>query len=102
MFLNGAFEVETLLDPGELLARLLETETAHGRIREIHWGPRTLDLDLLLYDHLILEHPDLVLPHPRMLDRKFVLAPLAEIAPWIVHPLAGCRIADALEALGEP
>jgi len=101
-FLNGAFEVETLLDPWELLTRLLETETAHGRKRDIHWGPRTLDLDLLLYDHDVLEHPDLVVPHPRMLERKFVLAPLAEIAPWVVHPLAGCRIADALAVLGEP
>ena len=99
VFLNGAIELETLMTPHELLERLQTTENAHGRTRTQRWGPRTLDLDLLLYDDVISDHQDLVLPHPRMLERKFVLQPLCEIAPWVVHPLARLRMIEALASL---
>ena len=87
-FLNGAAMLETTLAARELLDRLLEIETSLGRERREHWGPRTIDLDLLLYDDLILGLPDLVVPHPRMLERAFVLKPAAEIAGDLVHPVA--------------
>jgi dihydroneopterin aldolase / 2-amino-4-hydroxy-6-hydroxymethyldihydropteridine diphosphokinase len=99
IFLNGALELETLMTPYELLNLLQKTEDAHGRTRSVHWGPRTLDLDLLLYDDFISEKADLLIPHPRMMDRKFVLQPLCEIAPWVVHPLTRQRMADALADL---
>ncbi len=98
-FLNGAFELETLLTPMELLHLLQKTEDAHGRTRSVHWGPRTLDLDLLLYDDIISEKADLLIPHPRMMERRFVLQPLCEIAPWVVNPLTRQRMADALADL---
>ena len=101
VFLNGAFELETLLTPRELLERLQRTEEAHGRTRTLHWGPRTLDLDLLMYDDVITDKTDLVIPHPRMMERKFVLQPLCEIAPWMVNPLTRQRMADALADLAD-
>ena len=103
VFLNGVFELETLLTPRELLERLQKTEDAHGRTRTLHWGPRTLDLDLLMYDDVITDKTDLVIPHPRMMERKFVLQPLCEIAPWLVNPLTRQRMSDALADLaGDP
>lgn len=87
-FLNGAALLETNLTPHELLAKLLAIETSLGRVRVEHWGPRTMDLDLLLYGDLVLESPDLIVPHPRMLERAFVLQPAAEIAGTMVHPIA--------------
>ncbi|MCR5469077.1 MAG: 2-amino-4-hydroxy-6-hydroxymethyldihydropteridine diphosphokinase [Lachnospiraceae bacterium] len=86
-FLNGALEVETLLSPDELLDNLHDVEQKAGRKRKEHWGPRTLDLDILMYDDKIIQTPDLVIPHMDMLNRKFVLEPMAEIAPYVVHPL---------------
>ena len=80
-FLNGVIEVETDLEPRDLLDRLLEIEQEFGRRRSRRRGPRTLDLDLLLYGDRIIEEPDLQVPHPRMHERDFVLEPLAEIAP---------------------
>jgi 2-amino-4-hydroxy-6-hydroxymethyldihydropteridine diphosphokinase len=80
-FLNAAAEVRTRLGPRELLAACLEIEAGLGRLRTERWGPRAIDLDLLLFGELRMEEPDLVLPHPRMRERAFVLAPLAEIAP---------------------
>lgn len=88
-FLNGALELRTLLEPEELLACLHEIEQAAGRERLIHWGPRTLDLDILLYDDLVLDTPTLHIPHREMALRDFVLEPMAEIAPWVRHPLLG-------------
>ena len=93
-FLNGALELETLLEPRELLDALHEIEQAANRVREIHWGPRTLDLDILLYDDLVLDEPDLQIPHVEMHKRDFVLTPLAEIAPWVRHPLTKKTVAE--------
>lgn len=87
-FLNAAAVVETSLAPRELLAALLRIETEAGRDRgkEQRWGPRTLDLDLIFYCDVVIDEPGLILPHPRMHERAFVLQPLAEIAPEVVHP----------------
>ncbi|TNE43914.1 MAG: 2-amino-4-hydroxy-6-hydroxymethyldihydropteridine diphosphokinase [Deltaproteobacteria bacterium] len=92
MFLNGAIALETELSPESLLRRIQELEHQHGRTRDVHWGPRTLDLDILLYDDLVLnlEAPlPLVLPHPRMNDRRFVLQPLCDLASDHKHPTLG-------------
>ena len=90
-YLNGAATILTSLSPRELLGALLEIETAHGRDRstERRWGPRRLDLDLLMYEDRIIDEPDLVIPHPRLHQRTFVLTPLAQIAPAAVHPVLG-------------
>lgn len=88
VFLNAVIALETVLSPMGLLEALLKTERAFGRDRSagMRNGPRTLDLDLLLYDDLILDSEPLTLPHPRLAERRFVLAPLAEIAPTYRHP----------------
>jgi 2-amino-4-hydroxy-6-hydroxymethyldihydropteridine diphosphokinase len=96
-FINCAITVETALPPRALLQRALDVERAFGRHRADgeRWGPRTLDIDILVYDDVTLDEPDLVLPHPRLLERAFVLVPLAEIRPDLtVH---GVRVAEALE-----
>jgi 2-amino-4-hydroxy-6-hydroxymethyldihydropteridine diphosphokinase len=85
-FLNLVVELEARLSARELLAVCHEIENGLGRTRERHWGPRTIDLDLLLCDDLTLDEPDLQLPHPRLLERQFVLVPLAEIAPDLRLP----------------
>lgn len=88
-FLNMIIRVETKLDAHELLAACQKIESELGRVRDIRWGPRTVDLDILLYnnDNIITER--LTVPHPRMHERAFVLIPLLEIAPFIVHPVTG-------------
>ncbi len=86
-FLNGVMEIRTLLTPFELLTALHEIENSHGRKRVLRWGPRTLDLDILLYDDLVLDTPDLNIPHIDMQNRDFVLDPMAEIAPYKMHPV---------------
>lgn len=88
-FLNAAIAIETTLSPHALLAVLLQTENSLGRQRIERWGPRTLDLDLLLFDELVLESPDLVVPHPRLAWRRFALDPAAEVAGSKVHPTIG-------------
>jgi len=88
-FINAVAEIVTDLDPQSLLALLLGIETAQGRIRHEKNGPRTLDLDLLLYDDVALALPELTLPHPRLHLRAFVLQPLAEIAPDLAIPGRG-------------
>jgi 2-amino-4-hydroxy-6-hydroxymethyldihydropteridine diphosphokinase len=80
-FLNTVAEVETALEPRELLMLLLAIEKELGRVRTVHWGPRTVDLDLLLFGGEEIDTPDLVVPHPRLSQRAFVMAPLAELAP---------------------
>jgi len=92
-FVNAVAGIETQLAPRELLERLLEIERDHGRVREYPNAPRTLDLDILLYGERVVSEPGLTIPHPRMLERAFVLVPLGEIAPDAVVPGRG-RIAD--------
>ena len=94
-FLNATAELEATLDPRALLDRLLEIERELGRERREKWGPRRIDLDLLLYADRVIDEPDLKLPHPLMHKRRFVLQPLAEIAPEAAHPVLGMPI-DAL------
>lgn len=86
-FVNGAIGLKTLYTPYELLDALHRIEAGAGRTREIHWGPRTLDLDILLYDDRILEQADLIVPHADMANRMFVLQPLSELCPGKVHPV---------------
>lgn len=100
-FLNGVMEIETILPPGELLMRMQELETAAHRERLIHWGPRTLDLDMLFYDDDILQLPELILPHPDLENRDFVLSPMAEIAPYFRHPVSGKTIRQLKKELEE-
>ncbi len=97
-FINAVAGVQTRLAPGDLLRALLQIEARHGRDRTFKNAPRTLDLDLLLYDDLAMHVPGLTLPHPRMADRAFVLLPLAEIAPAALIPGHG-RVADCLARL---
>ncbi|MCD2346658.1 2-amino-4-hydroxy-6-hydroxymethyldihydropteridine diphosphokinase [Clostridium guangxiense] len=93
-FLNGAAEIKTLMSPLELMNFLLEVEKKLKRERKIHWGPRTIDLDILLYDDIVTEDEHIIIPHPRMHERLFVLDPLCDIAPYKVHPLLNKRIID--------
>lgn len=97
-YLNAVAELETALEPEALLAALLEIEHRHGRERPVHWGPRILDLDLLLYDGAVIASAVLTVPHPRMAERPFVLVPLAEIAPDVEVPGAG-RVSALLARL---
>ncbi|MFD3394848.1 2-amino-4-hydroxy-6-hydroxymethyldihydropteridine diphosphokinase [Aquirufa sp. OSTEICH-129V] len=85
-FLNQVIEVETTLDPETILSQLLAIEQVFGRVREVKWGPRNIDLDLLLVGEAQLNTTQLTLPHPRIQDRKFILIPLVEIAPDVLHP----------------
>jgi len=100
-FLNAVFAVHTGLSPQDLLRAMQHIENSHHRQRRIHWGPRTLDLDLLLYGTCRIDTGDLLLPHPHMTARAFVLAPLCEIAPDLRHPVTGEPFTDSLRELGE-
>lgn len=99
MFLNMAIEIETDLKPGELLGLLKEVEKEVGRGKTYKWGPRIIDLDILLFDNISVDEYNLTIPHPLMHEREFVLKPLAEIAPDVTHPLLHERIQELLHHL---
>ncbi len=96
-FMNAAVEIKTTLDPYKLLSVLQETENALGRERDVDWGPRTIDLDILLYDDQIISDDKLQVPHPLLHERLFVLKPLSEIAPNAVHPVMEKKIIEIYE-----
>lgn len=98
-FLNGAIELKTLLTPYELLDFLHELEAEAGRERRVHWGPRTLDLDILFYQDFLSNDPALTVPHPDMENREFVLKPLDELCPWYFHPVTGKTVRQMLREL---
>lgn len=95
-FLNAVLELETRLSPERLLHRLLQVERLAHRRRGVRWGPRTLDLDLLLYEDLVVRTRDLTLPHPGLLSRRFVLGPLAELCPERPVPGTGATVGELL------
>lgn len=96
-FLNGVLECETLYSPERLLLRLQEEEQLAQRKREIHWGPRTLDLDVLFYEDEVWDKAHLTIPHPDMINRDFVLKPMSELAPNFVHPVYRCTMKELLQ-----
>ncbi len=98
-FVNGVISMETSMDPGELLEFLLSIERKMGRVREEKWGPRTIDLDILFCGDQILNEADLQIPHPRLHERRFVLIPLQDVAPDLVHPVLGKAVSRILAEL---
>lgn len=99
LFLNMVCCGTTALDPFELLRAIKKIEAGLGRVPSFRNGPRLIDIDILLYDDRVIATSDLVIPHPRMMERAFVLVPLLEIAPELVHPVTGSRIGDLAPAL---
>lgn len=99
LFLNCVVALETSIPPGDLIGRVLQIEHSLGRERILKKGPRTIDIDVLLYGDTVLNSPDLTIPHPAMARRRFVLAPLAEIAPNACHPVLKKTARQLLEEL---
>jgi len=95
-FLNSVIEIETTLEPEDLLKAVMSIENELGRVRREHWGPRTIDIDILTLDDLVYVSPTLSIPHPLMHERSFVLRPLLEIAPNFKHPVFGISGSDLL------
>jgi 2-amino-4-hydroxy-6-hydroxymethyldihydropteridine diphosphokinase len=100
-FLNTVIEVRTLLEPEALLQECLEIERLAGRVRDVRSGPRPLDIDIVLYEQRILGLPDLKIPHPRYRERRFVLAPLAELAPDVTDPACGLTMRQLLDSCND-
>ncbi len=99
-FVNGALLVETLLTPFELLEKIKAVQAGMGRKRDaVRFGPRVLDLDIIFFDDLVVDTPDLVVPHPRMHKRRFVLHPICDIDPTVVHPVSGLTVREILNQL---
>ncbi len=101
-FLNQAIDLQTALTPTELLQQILAIETELGRQREQTYGPRTIDIDILLFGSQVVRQPNLVIPHPRLQHRRFALTPLAELAPGLVHPVLQKTIAQLLLDCADP
>jgi 7,8-dihydro-6-hydroxymethylpterin-pyrophosphokinase len=100
-YLNGVTRLETEMQAQELLTRLLSVESAMGRVRTEKWGPRIIDLDLLLFGQEIVNDRDLQVPHPLMHTRRFVLVPMVELDPGLIHPVLGRTMQELLEGLPE-
>lgn len=100
-FINGVIELQTAWDPFKLLDRCQSLETEHGRTRTISWGPRTLDLDILLWENRVMSSQRLVIPHPWMHCRRFVLAPLCDLAPGWRHPLSNVTMKTLLDKIAD-
>ncbi|HHY91656.1 MAG TPA: 2-amino-4-hydroxy-6-hydroxymethyldihydropteridine diphosphokinase [Clostridiales bacterium] len=98
-FLNGACIVETVLSPRELLDQLLAIEREMGRKREIRWGPRIIDLDIIFYEDQVIQEKDLIIPHPDAHNRTFVMGPISEIAPHFVHPICQKTVREIYQEL---
>ncbi len=98
-FLNGALVCQTVLSPHALLELMHSIENSADRTREIHWGPRTLDLDLIFFDDAVIDTPDLSVPHPDMQNRTFVLEPVAQLVPYYRHPVFNRAVSQLLERL---
>ena len=98
-YLNSALHVSTVLSPVGLLDAVLSIEAAQGRVRGDRWGPRRIDIDILLYENLVVSEANLSLPHPRLHERRFVLQPLAQIAGEVIHPVLDVTIADLARGL---
>jgi len=98
-YLNGVIEISTDMAPHKLLQLCRQIEDSAGRSRDIHWGPRTLDIDLLFIDNLVLDDPLLTIPHPRLHQRQFVLLPLNDLAPQLRHPQINKTVAELLADL---
>jgi 2-amino-4-hydroxy-6-hydroxymethyldihydropteridine diphosphokinase len=96
-FLNQVIKAETVLPPLELLAYLKKLEAQLGRQPSFHYGPRLIDLDILFYDDLVLKRPELIIPHPHLHERAFVLKPLVDLAPDLRHPVLGKTVKELLE-----
>jgi 2-amino-4-hydroxy-6-hydroxymethyldihydropteridine diphosphokinase len=99
-FLNGVVQIETHLSPRQLLWNLMLIERRLGRVRTRQWGPRVIDLDLLLYGEEVVDEDDLQVPHPLMTQRSFVMVPLVEIEPLLVHPVTNQTMLSILQRLG--
>ncbi|MEQ1832672.1 MAG: 2-amino-4-hydroxy-6-hydroxymethyldihydropteridine diphosphokinase [Candidatus Eisenbacteria bacterium] len=99
-FLNAVAQLETQLTPRQLLWNLMLIERRLGRVRTQRWGPRTIDLDLLLYEDTVIEDDDFQLPHPELAKRSFVLVPLVELEPMLTHPVTGETMLALLQRLG--
>ena len=98
-FVNAVVEIRTALPAIELLQALLAIEKTMGRERDKRWGPRTIDLDVLLYGQEVIQTPDMIIPHPELHKRRFVLIPFHEIAPYVIHPAFGVSIHGLLDRL---
>lgn len=98
-YINGCLLLQTHSDPNQVLSQLLEIEHQFGRLRQERWGPRTLDLDLLLHGQTVMNSPFLTLPHPRLHERAFVLIPLAELLPDWIHPILNCSISQLAQTI---
>lgn len=100
-FVNAVVEIRTVLQAGELMQVLQAIERMMGRERDVRWGPRVIDLDILLYGQQVIQTPDMNIPHPEFHKRRFVLMPFHEIAPYVMHPAFGVSIHGLLERLSD-